>query len=128
MNPAPPALGGDGSDGDSSHVGAGVNEVLMICHDELRLCAFVTDVPLSSRSRSRMRFSRSRSRTGLLAVDEEGDLEAALLELGDGFWVGRGGLVRLGLEAVGDVPGWGEGERADRHAVVRSEGSSSEKM
>jgi hypothetical protein len=97
MNPAPPALGGDGSDGDSSHVGAGVRDVERICHEELRLCAMATEVPLSSRSRRRMRFSRSpsRPRQGFLsvaAVDDEGDLDAALLvELVDGF-CGREGL------------------------------------
>jgi hypothetical protein len=104
-------------------VGAGVREALRICHDELRLCAFVIDVPLSSRSRRRMRFSLLSFPPRVTAVELEGDLEAALLELVEGFCGARWcGCVE---EAVGEPPG---GERADRHVVVRSEGSSSEKM
>jgi len=69
--------------GDSSHVGAGVRDVLRICHEELKLCACVTDVPLSLRSKSKMRFSRALP----CAVELDGDFDAALLELVEGFWV-----------------------------------------
>lgn len=62
----------------------------------------------------------------MTAVELEGDLEAVLLELVDGFCGARpGGCEEEAVGDVGEVPG---GERTDRHAVVRSEGSSSEKM
>lgn len=50
------------------------------------------------------------------AADEEGDLEVVLLELGEGFPCREVDVVR-------EV-----GFRASRQAVVRREGSSSEKM
>lgn len=60
------------------------------------------------------------------AVELEGDLEAVLLELVEGFCWGRCGCREEDVGDVREAPGGGE--REDRHAVVRSEGSSSEKM
>jgi hypothetical protein len=69
-----------------------------------------------------MRFSLSRRASKVrsrMAVDEDGDLDAVLLELVDGL-----GCV---WERVVDEAADG-GVRASRQAAVRSEGSSSEKM
>jgi hypothetical protein len=97
MNPGPaPFDDGCGSEGDSSHVGAGVRDVLMICHDELRLCAFVTAVPESSRSKTKIRFSLLLPFPCGAAVELEGDFDAVLLELVEGCGAGRRGLEGVG--------------------------------
>jgi hypothetical protein len=83
--------------------------------------------PESSTSRRRTRLSLScaleiwvwagsRVEGSRRAADEEGDLEVVLLELGEGFPCREVDMVR-------EV-----GFRASRQAVVRREGSSSEKM
>lgn len=65
-------------------MGAGVSDVDRICHDELRLCARVMLVPEASRSNTSTR-SSGFPFPRMAAVELEGDLEAALLELVEGF-------------------------------------------
>lgn len=88
--------------------------------------ARATAQPLSSRSTRRTRFSRA---AGGLGGDFEAvvllELVIACVALAKGFVAGVRGSGEE-EEAVGEAGGWGE--RADRQAVVRREGSSSEKM